>query len=315
MRPNAWRTIWSQQFHQSAQHFVTIFARQCERELRGQQPVFDAKVVAAAFEFAGEVTFATGEPCQRGAKVDCRFGAGRGREQLGEDLLHRRREHMHSEKAQVVARAQAGHVDLLLGLGRRRLLQHRVHLVEPLRRVDELAADRAVVRQLAFVRGLHRRDRTILRAGNAHELLRATLLSGAEVKMIAHEQQERVAPAKLRCAMHRVRVAEGLRLRDEAEPRRVRSRGRAIRGFVAGADDHADLLDAGAQDFLDDDGAVFVTPSRSTTIERQRAPSLPAAVMKPCGFWDGVERCQPAQRQPAALKMLGFSSAGVRLAL
>ena len=25
-------------------------------------------------------------------------------------------------------------------------------------------------------------------------------------------------------------------------------------GFIAGADDHPDLLDAGAQDFLDDDG-------------------------------------------------------------
>ena len=33
----------------------------------------------------------------------------------------------------------------------------------------------------------------------------------------------------------------------------VRAGGGAIRGLVAGADDDADLLDPGAQDFLDDD--------------------------------------------------------------
>ncbi len=52
------------------EHFVAILAGERERELRGEQAVLHAEVVAAPFEFAGEVALLLGEPRERRAKID-----------------------------------------------------------------------------------------------------------------------------------------------------------------------------------------------------------------------------------------------------
>lgn len=77
------------------------------------------------------------------------------------------------------------------------------------RGVHELAADCAVIRQLALVRGLHGGHGAILRARDGDELLRAALPGVREVKVIADEQQECVVAREFRSARDRVRVAEG----------------------------------------------------------------------------------------------------------
>ena len=104
------------------------------------------------------------------------------------------------------------------------------------------------------MRGLHGGHGAILRARDGDELFCAALLGVREVKVIADEQQECVVTRELRRARDRVRVAEGLRLFDEGEPRRVPSRRRAECRLVAGRNHDGDLLDARAEHFLDDDG-------------------------------------------------------------
>jgi hypothetical protein len=71
--------------------------------------------------------------------------------------------------------------------------------------------------------------------------------------VIADEQQEGVVSAEFRRAVDGVRVPERLGLLDKGQPARVRGRGGAVCPGVPGADDHADLLDAGAKNLLDND--------------------------------------------------------------
>ena len=53
--------VGREEFDDAAQHFVAVAAFECERELRGEQAVFQAEVVAAAGEFDGEVALVLGE--------------------------------------------------------------------------------------------------------------------------------------------------------------------------------------------------------------------------------------------------------------
>ena len=69
-----------EQFHEAAQHFVAILAGERERELRGEQAVFHAEVVAASVEFAGEVALLRGELREGGAEIHGRLVALRGGE-------------------------------------------------------------------------------------------------------------------------------------------------------------------------------------------------------------------------------------------
>jgi len=165
-----------------------------------------------------------------------------------------RRENVHSEEAEVVAGAQAWDVELLLGFGGRGLFEHRFDSIKALRRIHKLAADRAIVGELAFMRGLHGGDGAVFRPGNLDELLGAAFLRGAQVEMVADEQEERVFSAKRRGAMHGVRIAQRGGLLDERQAPGMRPGGGAIGRFVAGADHDADLIDPGPEDLLDDDG-------------------------------------------------------------
>src|SRR5262245_61642080 len=122
---------------------------------------------------------------------------------------------MHAEKTEVMARAKSRHHQLLLRLGRSRLLQDLRNLIQSLPARHKVAPDRSIVRQLALMGRLHRRHRTIFGPGNLHELLRATLRRATDVKMISYQQQKRLAPDKLLRTANRVTVPERRFLLDE----------------------------------------------------------------------------------------------------
>jgi hypothetical protein len=87
------------------------------------------------------------------------------------------------------------------------------------------------------VRGLHGGDAAVLGGGGLDELLGATLLRAAEIKVIAHEQEDRRLAGELASAEDRVAVTERSGLLDELKAFRVRAGGGGVGGLIAGADD------------------------------------------------------------------------------
>jgi hypothetical protein len=71
--------------------------------------------------------------------------------------------------------------------------------------------------------------------------------------MVADKVQERVAAGELMGAPDGVAVASRLVLLDESDVPEVPTDCLPVCGFGAGHDDHADLLDSGLQDLLDED--------------------------------------------------------------
>ena len=242
-----------EQFHQAAQHLVAVLAVQRQGQLGREQAVLDADVVAMRLQLAGQVPLAFGELGQGGGQMHAPLAGPR--HLLREHLHDRRRQHVHAEETKVMAGPQPGDDQPLLGLGGRGLLQHFRDLIQPFAPGDEAPANRPVVRQLALVRRLHGGHGAILRPGDLDQLLRGAL-AAADVEMVADQQQERNAARKLTRASDRVPVAEGRALFDEPEPPALPAGGGGVSGLVSRADDHADFLDAGRQDFLDRESAA-----------------------------------------------------------
>ena len=252
-----------EQIHQPAQHFLPILPVEGQGQLGSEQAVLDANVVAMRLQLAGQVALAFGQLRQGGAsdaRCDCPPALLFAREHFHD----RRGQDVHAEETKVVAGPQARDNQPLLGLGGGGLLQHLGDLIKALARRHQAPANRAVIGQLALVRRLHGRDGAILHPRDLDQLLRGALGAAADVKMVADQQQERLGAGKFTRATHRVAVAERRRLLDEVEPAALPAGGSGISGFVPGADDHTDFLDAGREDFLDENpqrglgGAVAV---------------------------------------------------------
>jgi hypothetical protein len=227
---------------------------------------------------------------------------------LLEQVEQLRPEHVHAEEAQVEARAQPRHDQLLLGDRRRGLLEDRVDLVERALAADEPSAHRAVGRELALARGLHGGDRRVLRHGHVHELARATRRAVRDVQVIADQVEERVIADEVAAAEHRVAVAARLRLRHEPHPGAERTAGLAVRGLVARADDDAELLDPGAGGLLEDDAERgLVSPSWSTSVcsgsDRWEGLAAVTSALR-MGMWgagtDGVDSTAGLRSRPRA---------------
>ena len=149
---------------------------------------------------------------------------------------------MQPEKAQVIAGAQAGHEQLLLGDRRRRLFQHGLDLVQRPVPAHQPASDGAIGREQAFVRRLHGRDRCVLRRRDVDQLPRATRVAARHVEMVADEMQERFAGHEFAPAQHRMPVTARVALGQEAHAFAQPAAGVGVGRLVAGADDHPKFL-------------------------------------------------------------------------
>ena len=79
--------IGCEDFDESSQNFITVFAIEGQRELCGEQAVFYTEVVAPPVEFSSEVAFALRELCECGAEVDGVLAALRFFKLRGEDAM------------------------------------------------------------------------------------------------------------------------------------------------------------------------------------------------------------------------------------
>ena len=85
---------------------------------------------------------------------------------------------MDAEEAEVVAGANAGHHEALLGFGGGGLLDDGIDAVEIAAARNAAAGDRAEARQQALAGGLHAGDGALLGFGELHQALRAGLGAG-----------------------------------------------------------------------------------------------------------------------------------------
>ena len=157
---------------------------------------------------------------------------------------------MEAEEAEVVAGAQPGDDQFLLGLGGGGFLDHGLDLIEQVAAGNPASADGSVERELALVGGLHGGDGAIFGGGGGHELGGAGGLGAAQIEVVAHHEEEWILAGESGGAVDGVGVAEGFGLLDEAHVAGVRPGGGGVGGFIAGADDDGDFLDAGRGDFI-----------------------------------------------------------------
>jgi len=169
----------------------------------------------------------------------------------GQQVHHRRGQHVHAEEAKIVAGAQAGDNQALLGFGGGRLLHYLGDFVKALASGDEMAAYGAVEGELAFMRGLDGGDGAILGSGDFHQLLRGALLRAADVEMIADKQEEGSGTGKGAGAKDRVAIAAGGGLLDELQAAGLGAGGGPIGRLIPGTDHDANLLDTGGDDLVD----------------------------------------------------------------
>ena len=238
-----------EQFDETGKHFGARRTAQGQRELGVEQTVFQADVKPAALQFSGKKTLARCELGERLAQMR-RITGGDFR---AEQIHHRRRQNVHSEKTQIMAGAQTGNDQFLFCNRRRWFFQNLRDKIKTFSIFREVTTGDAVVRQLAFVRRLHGGHGAVFRRRDFHELPRATAIFAAQIKVIADEQQKRIAAGEFMRAPDGVTVAERFDLLDKLQALAVRPRGGAISVGVAGKNHDADFIRARAQRFLDDD--------------------------------------------------------------
>lgn len=246
-------------------------AMEAEGELGAEDAEARFEVGAAAGEAGGEVFFAGRESGKRGGETEA--GGGCCRPGGFEEGEHGGREHVHAEETEVVAEAEAGDDAGLLRDGGRGFLDHALDLVEIAATGDERARDGAVVAKLALGRGLHGGERAALGAGEVEQLTCATRLAAADVEVVADLEEKRIGPDEFASAEHGVAVAERGGLLDERYALAVGREHGLVGGTVGGADDDADLLDAGVEHLvnLDDDDGLPVAAMVGEVLEGQTA--------------------------------------------
>ena len=219
--------------------------------MREEQAVGRADVVAAAGDGEREVAAAGGEGVEGGREAE--GPVGRGGVLFVEDREEVGAEDVETEEAEVKPGSQSGHDELLFGGGGRGLFEDGVDLVERAVAADELAADGPVGGELALAGRLHGGDGGVLGDGDGDELAGAARGAVGDVEVVADEVKKRLISDEVAAAEDGVAVAAGGGLGDEAHARTEGAAGFGVGGFVAGADDDAEFLDAGAGGLLEDD--------------------------------------------------------------
>ena len=226
-------------------------------------------------QFAGEITFAQGQFRERGGQLHAAFVAAFG-DLIGENVHDCRGQHVHAKEAEIVTGAQAGNDQALFGLGGGRLLDDFGDFVKALAPGHQLASHGPVIGQLAFMRGLDRGHRTVLRRGHLDQLLGTSFLTAADIKVIADEQKKRLFEGEFIRTPDGMSVAERRGLFDELESLAVMARRVGVRRLVARRHHHTDFLRARVQNLLDDNAqrALLRAIAVHECLQRQHALGL-----------------------------------------
>ena len=202
-----------EEFDELGEDAVAVAAGEGEGELREEQAVGRADVVAAAGDGQREVAAAGGEGVKGGREAEGPVGCGgvvfvEDREEVGA-------EDVETEEAEVKPGPQAGYDELLFGGGGRGLFEDGVDLVERAVAADEFAADGTVGGELALAGRLDGGDGGVLGDGDVDELAGAARGAVGDVEVIADEVKERLVAHEVATAEDGVAVAARGGLGDE----------------------------------------------------------------------------------------------------
>jgi len=236
------------EFDDGGHHFIATVAGEGHAELGAEEAVGFADIEAEALDFAGEESFAArarGEAGSEGELVR-RFGKGVG-EVFHDGLV----ENVHSEEAEIVTGAEAGNDELLFGESGSGFFEDVGDVVESLSTADTGASDDTVVGQLAFVRGLHCRDRALRLLGDFEELAEAGFFREREIKVVAHHKEKGIVAREVLGEEDGVTVTEGLGLFDEGDLVEMICDGGGEIPFGAGGDDDGGGVNPAGEDFIE----------------------------------------------------------------
>ena len=145
---------------------------------------------------------------------------------------------MHPEEAEVVARAQTGNDEFLLGQGGGWLLHDIVHDEKRMRGGHPRRGNGPIVAKLALTGRVDRRDAAIMSGCHLQHLSHTGRLPGTEIKVIPQQQDEGIVSSEFVGTPHRMTVAPRIALLDQGEALRVLPRGLQIGLACSGMDDH-----------------------------------------------------------------------------
>ena len=264
-------------FEQERQDLFPVDAAQGQGDLGLDDAELHSQVKAGAASFQGKIPLFSRERVQGRRELDLAQLANVLADELIEQVEDERREHVHAEKAQIVARAQTRHVQPQLGQGRVGFLDDLVDGVDIGMLGQPPAGQRAILVNQMFAGGLHGRDGAVFGGGQLDQLPGAPPGLRGKIKMVSQQQQKRLPPCERSRAPDRVTVALGLGLDGELQPLLefdnaaclflgpveplvgraqvggVVAKVGAINGFVTRCADDADFLDAAFKGFLGDD--------------------------------------------------------------
>ena len=255
-------------------HLAAVLPVQGQGQLRGQQAVAGADIVAPAGIFERQVLLVPGQLGQRGGKGRRIFG--RVSEHAPQDADHRGSQHVDAEEAKIMAGAKPGDQQALFGLGGGGLFDHRFHPVEAGAARHAAAGYRAEPGQQVLPGCLDSGDRARLGFGQFHQALGAALRR-ADIQVVAHQVEKGIAAGKFARAVDGVAVSERLGLRNEADGAAMTPCRLGVAFFVAGPDDHADLLHVRVERLFDQDAEDgFLLPvAVDQGLQRKRPLVLP----------------------------------------
>ena len=167
-------------------------------------------------------------------------------------LHHALGEDVHAEEAEVVARAEAGDNQFLLGNGGRRFLDHVGDVVESLASAHWRGCDGAVKGELALVCRLYGGNRPIGLGRDVEELAEAGFGGEGEIEVIAHHEEEGIIAGEIPGAEDGVPISPRLGLLDESDLIEVSGNGGGEVSFGAGGDDDGGRLDPAREDLIEE---------------------------------------------------------------
>jgi hypothetical protein len=164
-----------------------------------------------------------------------------------EQVHQGRGQDVHPEEAEVVGRSQARDDQTLFGQGGSRFFEDLGDLVQGVSSCHPTAADGSEVGKFALVRRLDGGDGGAFVDGGFHQLTGATDGRGADIDVVSDQQEEGFFLGEGSTAGHRMAVASGFGLFDEAKSAPMGSGGLGVGGLVARVDDDGDFFDAGRE--------------------------------------------------------------------
>src|SRR5208337_731969 len=195
------------------EHLVAVATVQRQGQLRGEQSVAGAEIIATSCVFHRQVLLLPGESSENGGK---REAAARLTRQLAsQELHHGGGKNVNPKETEVVARANSRHHEALFGFRGRGLFEYRLDAINAGPAGHAASRDGSKAGEQPFVSGLDPGGGARLAFRQLHQGLNAGLRC-AHIQVISYHVQEGLISDKFARTVNGVAVSPRLLLGDES---------------------------------------------------------------------------------------------------